>query len=71
MISETGAPDISIDFKLSKDKKSQQWKAFDIIIEGISLVNAKQSEINAQISKNGIEQVAQELIRLGKCKGLY
>jgi phospholipid transport system substrate-binding protein len=41
LITEPGAPDISIDFKLRLDKKAQQWKAFDMIIEGISLISAK------------------------------
>jgi phospholipid transport system substrate-binding protein len=31
-IIKAGAPDISIDFKLRKDKNTEQWKAFDIVI---------------------------------------
>ena len=64
LISETGAPDISIDFKLRRDRNTRQWKAFDMVIEGISLVNAKQSEINARISASSIAQVTEELVRL-------
>jgi hypothetical protein len=50
LITEQGAPDIKIDFKLRLDKKTKQWKAFDMVIEGISLISAKQAEISSSRS---------------------
>lgn len=66
LITEQGAPDIAINFKLRLDKKSKQWKAFDMVIEGISLINAKQVEIGARIRASGIQNVTLEIARLGR-----
>jgi phospholipid transport system substrate-binding protein len=65
LITEPGAPDISIDFKLRLDKKAQQWKAFDMIIEGISLISAKQAEITSRIRATDIQTVTLEIAKLG------
>jgi ABC-type transporter MlaC component len=35
--------------------KEGNWQFFDIIIEGISLLDAKQKEINSSFNKLGIE----------------
>lgn len=50
-----------IAFKLRKNKKTQQWKAFDVIAEGISMLNTKQSEFNDIIHKQGIDHVIELL----------
>ncbi|MDV7105931.1 ABC transporter substrate-binding protein [Vibrio sp. TH_r3] len=57
-------PDIKLEFKLRLDKKTQQWLAFDMVAEGISLLSTKQSEWNSTLRKEGIPAVSQELIRL-------
>lgn len=44
-------------FKLRKNKKTGQWKVFDIIAEGISMLSTKQSELNSLIQKKGIDHV--------------
>ncbi|MCP4320778.1 MAG: ABC transporter substrate-binding protein [Alteromonadales bacterium] len=46
-----------IAFKLRKNKKSGQWKVFDVIAEGISMLNTKQSELGELIHKNGVDHV--------------
>ena len=46
-----------IAFKLRKNKKTGEWKVFDVIAEGISMLNTKQSEFGALIRKKGIEHV--------------
>ncbi|WDE06801.1 ABC transporter substrate-binding protein [Thalassomonas viridans] len=63
VISQAGKPDIEMDFRLRKNKSSRQWLAFDIVVEGISMLDAKQAEISAKIRSNGIEQVIDELAR--------
>jgi phospholipid transport system substrate-binding protein len=65
-IVDTGKPDIKITFQMRKDKKSQQWRAYDMIIEGISLVSSKQAEFNRKISELGLEQVTVELASIAK-----
>ncbi|WDD97816.1 MlaC/ttg2D family ABC transporter substrate-binding protein [Thalassomonas actiniarum] len=63
VISQTGKPDIEMDFRLRKNKNSHRWLTFDIVVEGISLLDAKQAEISAKIRANGIDQVIAELAR--------
>jgi phospholipid transport system substrate-binding protein len=65
LITEQGAPNIAIDFKLRLDRKTKQWKAFDMVIEGISLINTKQSEITARIRASDIQTVTLEIAKLG------
>ncbi len=63
-IIDTPRPNIKLEFKLRKDKKSGEWKAFDMVAEGISLLSSKQSEWNTKIRQEGILQVAAELDKL-------
>ena len=46
-----------IAFKLRKNKKTGQWKVFDVIAEGISMLNTKQSEFGDLLHKKGIDHV--------------
>ena len=48
-------------FKLRKNKKTGQWKVFDVIAEGISMLNTKQSEFGELIKKKGINHVIELL----------
>ncbi len=48
-------------FKLRKNKKTGEWKVFDVIAEGVSMLNTKQSELGELIRKNGIDQVIELL----------
>jgi phospholipid transport system substrate-binding protein len=61
MITESGAPDIVVDFKLRKDKTTQQWKAFDMVVEGISMISTKQTEIAARIRSSSLATVTAEI----------
>ncbi|PKG81055.1 toluene tolerance protein [Colwellia sp. 75C3] len=65
-IIEQGAPTINIVFQMRQNKKTKQWKAFDITIEGISLLSTKQAELNKKIAKQGIDLVTLELAALSK-----
>ena len=60
-IIDTGMPDIHITFQMRKDSQTQEWKAYDMIVEGISLISSKQSELNRRISDLGLDQVTLEL----------
>jgi phospholipid transport system substrate-binding protein len=61
IIIDAPRPNINLEFKLRKNKKTSEWKAFDMIVEGISLLSSKQSEWNAKIRQEGILSVAKEL----------
>ncbi|MEV3834861.1 phospholipid-binding protein MlaC [Aeromonas allosaccharophila] len=60
-VKETGKPDIFLEFKLRKNNKTGEWKAFDMVAEGISLLSAKQSELGGLIRQNGIDAVIAQL----------
>jgi len=55
IIRESGRPDINITFKLRKSKKSQQWKTYDLVAEGISLLSSKRNEFSSLIRQQGIQ----------------
>lgn len=55
---EPGAPDITVIFKLRQNSKTGEWKAYDMVAEGISLLAAKQSELGGMIRQQGIDKVS-------------
>jgi phospholipid transport system substrate-binding protein len=59
-------PTITIVFKLRKNKKTHEWKAFDMVVEGISLLASKQAELGKRIAKEGIDNVTLELASIAK-----
>ncbi|MCG9598425.1 phospholipid-binding protein MlaC [Vibrio sp. Isolate25] len=63
-IIDSPRPNIKLEFKLRKDKKSGEWKAFDMIAEGISLLSSKQSEWSSKLRQEGILAVAKDLENL-------
>lgn len=60
-VKEQGAPDLEVIFKLRKNKKTGQWKIYDMVAEGISLLSAKQSELSGLIRDKGIDAVSKQL----------
>jgi len=65
-IVEMNKPTINVVFKMRKNKKTGQWKTFDMVVEGISLLSSKQAELSKRIAKEGVEQVAIELAAVAK-----
>jgi phospholipid transport system substrate-binding protein len=57
VIKDEGRPDIKLAFKVRKNKKTNKWKAYDMIAEGISLLSSKQSELETVIRREGIQKV--------------
>ncbi|MFV0575203.1 MAG: phospholipid-binding protein MlaC [Vibrio sp.] len=60
-IVDSPRPNIKLEFTLLKDKKTGEWKAYDMVAEGISLISSKQSEWNTKIRQDGIPAVTKEL----------
>lgn len=48
-------------FKLRKNNKTNEWKVYDLVAEGISLLSSKQAEFSNLISKYGIDEVCRQL----------
>ncbi len=65
-IIDSNRPTIDIAFKLRLNKKTKEWKAYDMVVEGISLLSSKQAELSQRIAKQGIEQVTLELASIAK-----
>ncbi|GAA6205374.1 MULTISPECIES: ABC transporter substrate-binding protein [Thalassotalea] len=65
-IVDNNKPDIHLTFQMRKNKKTGQWKAYDLIVEGISLLSSKQAEFKGRIAKYGIDQVTLELASITK-----
>ncbi|WP_234401241.1 MlaC/ttg2D family ABC transporter substrate-binding protein [Pseudoalteromonas sp. T1lg23B] len=55
-IVEAGKPDIKIDFKVRRGSNNE-WRAYDMMAEGISLLDAKQTELHGILRQQGIEHV--------------
>lgn len=65
-IVDSPRPNIKLEFKLRRDKKSGEWQAFDMIAEGISLLSSKQSEWSSKLRQEGILSVAKDLEDIAK-----
>ncbi len=49
--------EIKIAFKVRKDSKTNEWKAYDMVAEGISMLNSKRSEFESILRQEGIDSV--------------
>ncbi|MBM7455519.1 phospholipid transport system substrate-binding protein [Oceanisphaera litoralis] len=58
---ETNKPAIKLEFKLRQNSRTGEWRVFDMVAEGISLLSAKQAELSGLIRQNGIDQVTLQL----------
>lgn len=65
-IIDVNKPTINVVFKMRQNKKTGKWKAFDMVVEGISLLSSKKAELSKRIAKRGVEQVTVELAALIK-----
>ncbi|WP_019027266.1 ABC transporter substrate-binding protein [Colwellia piezophila] len=59
----SGRDDIDVSFKVRLNKKTQQWQAFDLVAEGVSLLDAKQAELSSIIRQKGLPYVT-ELLKI-------
>lgn len=59
LIIQPGGQPIPIDYSL--EKSADTWKAFDVLIDGVSLVTNYRSSFNAEIQKNGIDGLIKSL----------
>lgn len=58
---EPNKPEIKLEFKLRQNSRTGEWKVFDMVAEGISLLSAKQAELSGLIRQNGIDAVTRQL----------
>ncbi|WP_448551325.1 MlaC/ttg2D family ABC transporter substrate-binding protein [Thalassotalea montiporae] len=58
---QPGGEPIDISFKVRKNRKKNEWKAFDMVAEGISLLDSKQAELSSIIRQKGLTHVTDML----------
>lgn len=58
---QLSSPDLALHFKFRKDKKTNQWRVYDLIVEGISLLSTKRSAVAGQIRQHGIAGLIKKL----------
>ncbi|TPH17773.1 toluene tolerance protein [Litorilituus lipolyticus] len=56
-----GRDNIDVSFKVRKNKKTQKWAAYDMVAEGVSLLDSKQAELGSIIRQKGLPYVTQML----------
>ncbi len=57
VIQDPVRPEIKIAFKVRKDARTNAWKAYDMVAEGISMLNSKRSEFESILRTDGIDAV--------------
>lgn len=62
-LEQPGAKPLSMVFKLRKNGNTNEWRAYDLIVEGVSLVDAKRAELSKPLRDKGIGEVAQSLLK--------
>jgi phospholipid transport system substrate-binding protein len=63
---DPGKPDINIEFKLRRGKDTDNWLVFDMVAEGISLLDSKRAELSNLIRQQGLNSVTTMLIEKAK-----
>ena len=58
-----GRANINVAFKVRLNKKTKEWQAFDMVAEGISLLDSKQAELGSIIRQKGLPYVTELLKR--------
>lgn len=57
VVQDPERPEIKVAFKVRKDSRTNEWKAYDMVAEGISLLNSKRSEFEPILRQEGIDAV--------------
>jgi phospholipid transport system substrate-binding protein len=59
VVTKTSGQPVSIDYSL--EKTAEGWKAYDVVVAGVSLVTNYRDEFNAQIKNGGIDGLIKTL----------
>ena len=59
LILQPGGQSIPVEYLL--EKESDQWKVFDVVIDGLSLTAAHRGEYAAEVQQNGMDGLIQKL----------
>lgn len=65
-ITDPSRPPIRLDFSLRKNTRTENWQAYDVTAEGVSMIQSKQSEWKAPLRRDGIDSVIEQLKTLAE-----
>lgn len=60
-VTEAGKPDIHLEFRLRQNAKTKEWRAYDMVAEGVSMLSGKEAELGGLIRQKGIDAVIEQL----------
>lgn len=69
-VMQPGGDAIKISFQVRKGKNKTKWQAFNMIAEGVSLLDSKRSELSGIISQKGLPYVT-ELLKEKSERDIY
>jgi phospholipid transport system substrate-binding protein len=67
VILQPGGQPIAVDYSL--EKKGEDWKVYDIVIEGVSLVTNYRSQFAQEVRQNGLDSLIKKLADKNKAAG--
>ncbi|AWH88402.1 phospholipid-binding protein MlaC [Limnobaculum parvum] len=56
-----GRPPVRLDFQWRKNTKTGEWQAYDMIVEGISMITTKQNEWAETLRRDGVDGLTKQL----------
>lgn len=57
ILQSPNAPNVDMTFKLRKNRKTGDWRAYDLVVEGISLIDSKRAELAKPLRDKGVNHV--------------
>ncbi|MEY8711774.1 ABC transporter substrate-binding protein [Mangrovibacter phragmitis] len=61
IIDPNGRPPVRLDFQWRKNSQTGNWQAYDMIVEGVSMITTKQNEWGDLLRQKGIDGLTAEL----------
>ena len=61
-----GRPPVRLDFQWRKNSQTGYWQAYDMIVEGVSMITTKQNEWAAILRQNGVDGLTKVLANSAK-----
>ena len=68
VIEKGGRPPVRLDFQWRKNSKTGYWQAYDMSVEGVSMITTKQNEWGDILRKKGVDELTKVLSQSAKQK---
>lgn len=61
IIDPQGRPPVRLDFQWRKNSQTGNWQAFDMVVEGVSMITTKQNEWASTLRQKGVDGLTAQL----------